>query len=350
MNSTMKAFPRWMAVAQATALLMLIIGGAWFYHDQEQALQLAAEEQLTSIARLKVDQIAAWRAERLGDAAVLMESQFLAQGVARFLANPDDANTQPLSSRLRSLQAHYQYIDALLVDPHGIVLLSLTGETTMHKDCGAALAAALRGRKSVLGELYIGTQTSGPYLSVVAPIFSGDAPDAPPLGAVVLISDASQFLYPLIQSWPTPSKTAETLLVRRDGESALFLNDLRHQPDAVLKQRIPLSRTDVPAVMAVLGRQGVFQGKDYRGVAVLAVLLPVPDSPWFMVAKQDKAEVFAEWRLRAFLILALFAAMAGGGRGHGSGRLAAAQKCLLRNPFPRRSPAAGERAKVPAAL
>jgi PAS domain S-box-containing protein len=309
MNDAMNAFPRWMAVALAAALLALAIGGAWFYRDQGRAVQHAAEEQLTSIGQLKANQIATWRADRLADAAVMTESPFFAQGVARFLAAPRDANAQPFLFRFRTLQEHY--INILLVDPQGNALLSLTGETEIYEEQTAALGTALRERKPILTELYSGVQTLGPYIRVIAPIFAGAAPDGPPLGAVVLVSDASRFLYPLIQSWPTLSKTAETLLIRRDGQDVLFLNDLRHQPDTALKLRIPLSRTEVPSVMAVLGRQGMFQGTDYRGVEVLAVILAIPDSPWIMVAKQDTAEIFAEWRLRALAILALFMAMAG---------------------------------------
>ena len=31
------------------------------------------------------------------------------------------------------------------------------------------------------------------------------------------------YLYPCLSRWPTPSRTAETLLVRREGHDALFL-------------------------------------------------------------------------------------------------------------------------------
>jgi PAS domain S-box-containing protein len=125
------------------------------------------------------------------------------------------------------------------------------------------------------------------------------------VGAVILQSDANQFLYPLIRSWPVPSRTAETLLVRRDGDTVLFLNDLRHRKDVALRMRIPLSQTNVPAVMAVSGKEGVVVGEDYRGIKVLSILKAIPDSPWFMVAKMDEAEVFEKSRFFSVLILAL---------------------------------------------
>ncbi len=312
MNPEKNTIPRWIKAALGLALLALLAGGAWFYRVEDRAVQQSVEKRLVSIARLKADHIATWRNERLADAAVLMESPFLHRGVARFLADPRGENTEALRVRFRSLQAHYNYADVLLLDSEGRVRLSMSGHMEAHSGYASALALALRDRKPVLTDLHAEAQHPTPHISAVAPLFAGNEHARRPLGAIVLVSDASRFLYPLIQSWPIPSKTEETLLVRRDGDDALFLNDLRHYPNAAMKLRIPLRRTDVPAVMAVLGKEGVVEGRDYRGIEVVSVVLPIPDSPWFMVAKMDAVEAFAEWRFRSVLILALLAAMVGG--------------------------------------
>jgi PAS domain S-box-containing protein len=215
-------------------------------------------------------------------------------------------NTQQILTRFRSLQRHYHCRDVLLVDVNGRVHLSLSGRRGLAcAEAAQALAAAFRGQGPVLTDLHFEDGDRTPHLGIVAPLII--RPGKPPrrVGAIILQADVRQFLYPLIQSWPTPSQSAETLLARRDGDAVLFLNDLRHQQDTALKLRIPLSRKDVPAVMAVLGKEGVFQGKDYRGVEVLAVLKAIPDSPWFMVAKVDAVEAFAAWRLHSILILSL---------------------------------------------
>ncbi len=90
----------------------------------------------------------------------------------------------------------------------------------------------------------------------------------------------------------------------------LFLNDLRHQKDSALKLRIDLSREDLPAAKAVKGITGIVEGKDYRGVEVIAAILSVPDSPWFMVSKMDASEAFAEWHFRSIMILVFILGMA----------------------------------------
>ncbi len=158
--------------------------------------------------------------------------------------------------------------------------------------------AALRERQPVLTDLH--ADGDHPHLAAVAPLLTPEI-----IGAVLLTIDARDYLYPLISSWPTPSASAETLLVRREGDQVLYLNDLRHQANTALTLRIPLTRSDLPAVMAVLGQRGVVQGRDYRGIAVLSVLEPIPASPWFMVTKVDRAEALGAWRTRSALILAL---------------------------------------------
>ena len=44
---------------------------------------------------------------------------------------------------------------------------------------------------------------------------------------------------------------------------------------------------------AALGEEGNVEGIDYRGVPVLGAVHAVPDSPWFLVARVDAAEVYA---------------------------------------------------------
>ncbi|MBI4827344.1 MAG: PAS domain S-box protein [Nitrospinae bacterium] len=284
-----------------------ILAGAWFYRAEHERVERRARDELSAVAQLKVNQIANWRFERLGDAGVIAETPFYRESVPRYLASPDEAIAGQILSRFKSLHAHYQYFDVLLVDAAGTVRLSfLGGVNPIHHSEAREVEEAFRARRPVLSDIH-GDATKGnlsPHIDAIAPFF---APGGEPAGAIVLQSNARDFLYPLIQYWPTPSQSAETLLVRREGDSVLYLNDLRWQKDTALNLRIPLSRVDLPAVMAVMGIQGIVRGRDYRGVEVLAALEPVPETPWFMAAKVDAEEVFAEWRKHASLILALTA-------------------------------------------
>ncbi len=312
MDAGTEAFPRRTIAVLITALLVLVVGGAWFYQAQKATVRQQAEGEFAAIGRLKAKQIEAWRNERLSDAAVLAESLFFRRGLPGFFTDPNDVTARELLIFLHNFVAHGPYADAFLVDPEGRVRLRLGGDNGLHIGYKQALAKALTERRPVFTDLHIEEHDPVPHISVVAPVFSGNQPDASPLGAVVLISNAVQFLYPMLHSWPGSSATAETYLVRRDGDKALFLNNLRFLPETALRLRIPLSQKGICAVKAVLGQQGYAEGRDYRGVRVMSWILPVPDSPWIMVVKEDSAEVFHRWHVQAILILALLAALFGG--------------------------------------
>lgn len=187
------------------------------------------------------------------------------------------------------------------------------GTHQLHDDARAALTATLSQRQPVLTDLHLDPESGLVHVGAVAPLLgipvgqadgeSAGADDSGPVGAIILQTDAREYLYPLIQTWPSNSQTAETLLVERSGDDVLFLNDLRHTVGAALSLRVPLARGNLPATMAILGEEGIVRGRDYRGVPVVAELRAIPDSPWFMVAKVDESEALAPWRVRSALIV-----------------------------------------------
>jgi DNA-binding NarL/FixJ family response regulator len=63
-----------------------------------------------------------------------------------------------------------------------------------------------------------------------------------------------------------------------------------------------LDRTEVPAVKAALGHEGIVLGVDHRGIPVLAATRAIPDSPWFFVAKIDVTEIAAVLQERAIVV------------------------------------------------
>ena len=155
------SFPRRLMAALAVVLLVLAIGGIWFYRAQEQQLQQHAEDELRAIAQLKVAEITAWRSERLGDAALLTNDPFFTEGVVRWMVNPQAGQTEQILTRFRVLQNLYHYYDVLLVDGDGQVRLSLSGQLhSLHEEALQALTTALHDRQPVLTDLHFGPRRS----------------------------------------------------------------------------------------------------------------------------------------------------------------------------------------------
>ncbi len=308
----MNPFPWWMKTVLVLMVLLLLAGGAWFYRTQEKQMRLGAEQELQVVANLKVKQIADWRDDQLAEGKEISMNTFFVEEVARWLVNPQEKDYESIRLRLYIRQVHYSYFNALLVDAEGKVRLSLRkGEEDLTSDTLSTLASAYRERQPVLTDLHVCNVDHQPHISVVAPLLPNAEPDSKPIGAVIFVNDASKFLYPLIQSWPTISKTAETLIIKRNDDHVLYLNELRHQKGTALKFRIPMTQKDLPAVMAAMGKRGIVEGIDYRGVKVLAALEAIPNSPWLMVAKVDKSEALAVWRFRSILLILAISGLAG---------------------------------------
>jgi PAS domain S-box-containing protein len=291
-------------------LSVLLSFGAWFYQTQEKAMQSEVEKNLTAIAQLKADQIIDWRKDQLKDAAQLANPLLVAD-ILSYMVAPDKENEKKLKTVFQNMADQHDYADILLTAPDGRKLLSLSPADDVHEGYLQTLTLAFEGKNPVFVDLHRESPDRPPHISVICPLFSGSRQDPDsPMAALVFINNPESFLYPLIQSWPTADKTGETLLIRQDNDQVLFLNNLRRQPDAALRLRIPRTQTQVPAVMALQGKKGYVQGMDYGGVKVAAVILPIPDSPWFIVSKIDIQEAFAEWRFRSFLMLSLILGLA----------------------------------------
>ncbi|MCZ7648438.1 MAG: PAS domain S-box protein [Planctomycetota bacterium] len=296
---------QWALAGWCLAVLALLAGGYWFYREQERSVRQRVEERLEAVARIKADQIAAWRKDQWVDAGLLADNPFMVEGVERLWDAPGAIDVADLRSFFRQTQQEHDYADILVVDERSQARFSLSGQASLTPEFSRGVETALRERKRVFVDLMKPEGASEPLCAVVAPLSVGEANR----GALVLVIDASHRLFPLIQSAPMPGETLETFLVRRESDEVLVLNDLRFQPDAAFSLRFPLSQTDKPMVQAVQGRQGVVPGVDYRGVKVLSAIGPVPGTPWFVVCKMDSEEALAAWHFRTVLILTLFGAL-----------------------------------------
>jgi len=284
------------------AIFILIISGGYFYYRYEKKIiRQEKHNDLKTIADLKISQIVHWREQRLADAHVLAESPFIRQKFQQWLLSQDSTLEKDFLERFSLLKNNHKYEDVLIVSAGGKLLLGLdTNLKHIDSETIDYCKKALREKSIFLSDFYFCRTHHIIHFDVFAPILNDSNV---PVAALVLRVNPFNYLYPLFQSWPTSSKSAETLIIRKDGDSILYVNDLRHISNTALRLRIPLSSIEVPAVQAVLGHTGIFEGIDYRGVRVLADVRPVTGSPWFMIAKVDQSEIFSEIKYRTVIVI-----------------------------------------------
>jgi PAS domain S-box-containing protein len=290
--------------------LGIVVGGIFNYRYFERQFRAGVEQQLSAIVELKADELAQYRKERLWDAVTFFKNTAFSELVRRFLDQPEDTEAQEqLRTWLEKYLADSQNDCLFLLDTQGVERMSVPAISGPISPLFSQRAAkVLQSREIDYHDFHRNEQNQRIYLTLLVPLLDGQD-FSQPLGVLALRINPETYLYPILKLWPTPSRTAETLLVRQDGNDALFLNDSKFATNVALNLRISLAKTNVPAVKAVLGQKGIVEGTDFRGVPVVAALRAVPDSPWFLVARVDAAEVYAPLHERLWTVIALAGAL-----------------------------------------
>jgi PAS domain S-box-containing protein len=289
----------------------IITAGYLYSRHFQKKHRIEVEHQLSAIVDLKVAELKHWRQERLRDAAYFYGNADFAALVSGYFNDPDNAEVRNrLQSWLRKIQQSFHYSRVCLHDGDGRTRMSFpAAERADDAQFSVSVLNTIRTGLIAFEDLYRNQQDGRINLNVLIPIIPGGKQGNRVIGVLSFHLDPHEFLYPLLNFWPTPSKTAETLMVRRDGPDVLFLNELRFHKDSALNLRISLAREEVPAVRAVMGFTGVTEGMDYRNVPALAALRAVPDSPWFLVARMDISEADAPVKERQWVVVSLTGAL-----------------------------------------
>ncbi len=300
---------RWLLLALFLLVASALIGGGYVLHRRVVNEVLAARgAELSSIGQLKAEQVEDWRRERLLDTRLKALDPLMAAAVVRWLAHPGDrAVAARIGQKLAQERDLHQYRTILLAAPDGRLLMAL-GPAATEIDAPARdlVRKTAESGQAGFGAAHRAADSGAVLLDIAAPVFDLERR----VRAVLLVRTTPEVdLFVLVQAWPTPSRSAESLLVRRDGADAVYLNRPRHSNAPALSLRRPVGGDPVVATRAARGDTGIVRGRDYRGVEVLADLRPVSDSDWTLVAKVDAAEILAEANYRGRVI----AGFAGGG-------------------------------------
>ena len=284
----------------------IVTGGYFAYRSYEKNYRIEIEQQLSTIAESKVDQLVQWRKERIGDGQFFYKNELFSAIVKRYIHNQNDRDAKRgILSWVRQVQRVYNYDLMMLLDAQwNTILVFPENKERARLIIDKKNTEILLSGNIAFQDFYRNDQDQHIYLKILVPILE-EFSSKRLIGVLALRISPEEYLYPLIQKWPTPSITSETLIIRRDGNDALFLNDLKFYKDAALNLRIPLESKDVLAVKAALGTEGIVEGIDYRGVPVIGDVRAVPDSPWFLVARMDMGEVYVSLRERLWLMIVL---------------------------------------------
>ncbi len=272
----------------------IVLVGHHNHRSYARQFRSETEVMLQAIGTFKAKELANWRKERHDDAAFFYRNPGISQLVQSKIQDPGNIETdRALKETLKLIHASQNYDLFSIFTLDGKEVLSFPeGKTPVSAailDEVSHLAAS-----GVIGfhDLYRNEYDRRLFMSMVVPVFDAPASDSV-IAALVLRIDPELYLFPMISLWPGSGETGETLIVRQEGDEVVYLNTLRFGENTALNLRLNVDSADeLPAALAVNGVTGIVEGIDYRGVPVYASLHPVPDSPWYLVARMDRAEVY----------------------------------------------------------
>ncbi len=295
----------------ATAILICLFGGmvallGWtVYRRALDADTAAATRYVASVADMKIRQIREWREERRRDAEYLTLDPAFARQIAQLRGPHTAADVAGLRRRVTVLFRSEEYLHATLLRPDGSGPLA-DGFWMPGAQCQAFVARAVSLAQPTFGQIERGPDGEI-HLDVAAPVRDIEGPGV--VAVLVVQINPRPFLYQAVGAWPGESDTAETLLLRKEGDKFVVLNDARHRGDAALRLTVPLASPLRPAGRLTGGERREVRAVDYRGVEVIAAVRQVSGTPWTIISKIDRDEAVTGTRDHAGLLFAALAAL-----------------------------------------
>ncbi len=299
------AFPWKLGLIFLLFTLAIIFTGIYYYEFQKKRIFSEQEINLSAIASVKIGQFNQWHSERIGDASIIRDNDpFILRVRQYFRGEYQTEIKRELKKWMESFNNTDNYSGVLLLDSTMKVRFSVSISDSLAGDAiNDDLAEVKRSHRIIMTDIYKDSKGKLIHIDVLVPLLDPETDKNTLTGIVVLRIDPWENLFPLIQSWPTSSKSSETLLLRKERDSVLYLNELRHLKNSAFRLKLPVTDKNLLAAKAVNGFEGLTEGTDYRNVPVVGSIYKVPGTTWYMVAKVDKEEILSPLRKYVFFII-----------------------------------------------
>lgn len=295
-----------------TTIPILIVSST-AYNSGKRALNESVVEKLTSIADLKKTQLSTWLQERIVDIGVLSTNKSLEISFSNLLYLRKAFHTigrmkeseigkvyyKRLSEYLGELKGKFIYCDeiSILDVENGEIAISTNESNIGLVDFDYKYYLSVLENQGIpFKDIHYSDYTKQIGMTIFGTMKRTDPitmEETEVINGIVLIRvNTKDSIEQLIQDWPNRGETGETLLVRREGDKLMFLNNTRHLSGTALKMSIAAKLLVPESFMLDAMEEGIIEAFDYRGVDVLLAFRYIPQLKWGLIVKQDTSEAF----------------------------------------------------------
>lgn len=305
-----------LAVLILAGILLLLIVMVYTSGEKKRLINIAVKE-IESVAKLKTDQIQRWKRDKFNDARLIYDNLALVEQIEAFFIKSDNKRErQSLDQFLNSLINTYDFGSVVLVDAGGNPGLAVPGtDNHVGSYLRSNITKTISKPEISLTDIHEASTVSFPHLDLIVPMMMRQGKDSLLAGILIFRIDPSMELFPALAAWPTPSTTSECLLLRINKDSLTYLNDPRDQENGVYTMQDYAGDLELEAIKRQIKGERFVRGTDYRGMEVIATVLPVEGTAWYLLAKTDVSEILYRfnrevtllWIIMSLVLLAMTA-------------------------------------------
>jgi signal transduction histidine kinase len=296
------------------AVIPVLMLGILVFIDAKQLITDVRTAQLNSIADLKKDKIETFFNERQRDIRsaqsfyniktnlpVLIQLRQKGADVSR------TKNFIDLERQLQEFQKSYGYLNVILTDTRGAVVYTSNAAENLRP--GRAVSYIDYFQNAKKGIYFTDVFKNALFDDRLEMMVAGPMHDFQNnFIGVIVIEFSMEPVFKFISDTTGLGETGEVVIARKEANTVVFLNPLKHDPEAALETKVTLSaRMAYPAQRAVQGENASGIALDYNNDEVLAAWRYIPLLRWGLVTKIDAKEAFAPAaQLMRFLVVAIF--------------------------------------------
>jgi PAS domain S-box-containing protein len=255
-------------------------------------------KELKNISTVKANEISTFINEQEYKLWELVNAEFFNEKIAALFQNK--LKSDDIFKFLNQVKLIKSLEDIIFINPEGKILFSFH---ILPYDIDSLTLKVFSDRDSpkVFIDLFK-EKTTGILYAYQYPVYAILNSNKKLLGFIRFQYDAMNTIIPRIE-YLEPQSTREILLVKKEDNYIIYLSFLRKvriQPFSLTEN---IENNQCWINLPENENLCIYDGLDYAGVPVIAVLQKIPKTNLLLITKENKAEIFQGFRSRSFIII-----------------------------------------------